>query len=121
MFWKRHFIISLTRRRNSGHGSSGLRRMEGNSSYHFRSCASYIAVSEGERSGDSTRRSWILLAIEQKTELWISGRILSCSMYCGLFGGGMIGTLIVGQPRCSFIHWWEGILPRWQPCQASTL
>lgn len=34
-----------------------------------------------DRSGDSTKRSWILVAIEQKTEAWISGRILSCSMY----------------------------------------
>lgn len=93
MFWKRHFMMSLIRRRNSGHGSSGLSRMEGSSSYHFRSCASWAAVSEGESSGDSTRRSWILVAIEQKTEEWISGRILSCSMYCGLFGGGMVGTL----------------------------
>ena len=40
MFWKRHFITSLVRRRNSGHGSSGLERIDGSSSCHFTICAS---------------------------------------------------------------------------------
>lgn len=92
MFWNRHFITILTRRRNSGHGSSGLDRIEGNSSCHFRICASKLAVSAKESRGDSTSRSCIFVAIWQNAEAWIRGSILSCSMYWELFGGGIVWT-----------------------------